>query len=322
MGMKMTKHTFLKIFGWVMTLAFLPAKTLAQYQTLGPASCGLGQTNCHTRENGWWTTDAHHNSLDRFYEPDEECLQIAKLYGITPADMLKGNKGCMRCHGTVISEKTARESEYGVSCESCHGPGSGYKDPHSEKPGGYEKALKLGLVELENLDKRAVACVYCHFITEPKLISAGHSDGAKFNYVTKMKSIANPNHWKKPLEPADQLKPAFEKAKKARGPAPVARAEPAPPTSKPTPIAPTPPPVKDVVTDEPPPSPTPRPRPAPIPPAPRPVLPTALPAEDVQPLTLDPFPTVTDSTSLQELILILKKRLEYLYQKTGGIDQP
>jgi hypothetical protein len=51
-------------------------------------------------------------------------------------------------------------------------------------------------------------------------------------------------------------------------------------------------------------------------------LPTAPPAEDVQPLTLDPFPTVSDSTSLQELILILKRRLEYLYQKTGGIDQP
>jgi hypothetical protein len=320
MGMKMTKHTFLKIFGWVMTLAFLPVKTLAQYQTLGPASCGLGQTNCHARENGWWTTDAHHNSLDRFYDPDEECLQIAKLYGITPADMLKGNKGCMRCHGTVISEKAARESEYGVSCESCHGPGSGYKDPHSEKPGGYEKALKLGLVELENLDKRAVACVYCHYITEPKLISAGHSTGEKFNYVTKMKTIANPNHWKKPLEPADQLRPAFAKALKARGPAPVATA---PPTPKPTPSAPNPPPVTGEVTEAPPPtSPPPRPRPAPRPPTPRPVLPTTPPAEDVQPLTLDPFPSVSDSTSLQELILILKRRLEYLYQKTGGIDQP
>jgi hypothetical protein len=56
---------------------------------------------------------------------------------------------------------------------------------------------------------------------------------------------------------------------------------------------------------------------APTPPAPRPVSSLAMP-QNLGPLDLDPFPSVSDTTSLQNLILILKRRLEYLYQKTGG----
>jgi hypothetical protein len=36
------------------------------------------------------------------------------------------------------------------------------------------------------------------------------------------------------------------------------------------------------------------------------------------PLDLPPFPSISDTASVQEVILILKRRLELLYQKTGG----
>jgi hypothetical protein len=46
-----------------------------------------------------------------------------------------------------------------------------------------------------------------------------------------------------------------------------------------------------------------------------------MPADSVVPsvpLALPPFPSVSDTASVQEILLILKKRLELLYQKTGG----
>jgi hypothetical protein len=52
-------------------------------------------------------------------------------------------------------------------------------------------------------------------------------------------------------------------------------------------------------------------------------MPTAvsMPADSVAPpapLELPPFPSISDTASVQEILLILKKRLELLYQKTGG----
>jgi hypothetical protein len=45
-----------------------------------------------------------------------------------------------------------------------------------------------------------------------------------------------------------------------------------------------------------------------------------LPAEEVAPaapIDLPPFPSVSDTASVREILMIVKKRLELLYQKTG-----
>jgi hypothetical protein len=250
----------------------------------------------------------------------------------------------------VISGKEARESEDGVSCESCHGPGSAYKDPHSEgdpklgvnRPGRI-KALQLGLVELKNLDNRANTCVRCHYITDQKLLAAGHPNGANFNYISGLKKVAK--HWKRTPGPEELTKAPFEKAMNAKGPVaqmvsvapaaaaavtpapaptPPAKTEAAPAANVETPAQPAKP-----VVDAPPPA---RQR-EPVTPqsaivprqvaAPPPPMPTAvsMPADSAAPpapLDLPPFPSVSDTASVQEILLILKKRLELLYQKTGG----
>jgi len=316
----------------IAVLIVMPYPSLAQYKTLGTGSCGLGQSNCHTTENNWWKDDAHHATVDAFYDDPTAYEKIAQLAGVGAGNMLKGNQLCASCHGTVVSGKESREVEEGVSCESCHGAGSGYKDPHSEKPGGYEKALKLGMVELKKVDTRGNACVRCHYITDQKLLAAGHPDGASFNYISGIKKIAK--HWKRPPAGDDLVKAPFEKAMRAKGPVaqmvkvePVAAAVAGPAvktvtTSEPStkseaaaaPIAPKPVRAEMPVVN------TPKlikPQAPPMPPP----IPTAvpLPAEDVAPaapIDLPPFPSVSDTASVREILLIVKKRLELLYQRT------
>lgn len=288
----------------VFPLSILSAQT---YQTLGPGGCGLGQNNCHATENNWWKNDPHFVTVDAFFADPESYQKIADLSGVGAANMLKGTSSCMKCHGTVVSGKESRDVEEGVSCESCHGPGSGYKDPHQEgekgtgagRP-GYVKGLQLGLVDLKNLDKRADACVRCHYITDEKLLAAGHPSGAKFNYVVGIRTKVS-KHWRRPPTDADGDRNTFARAMSARGPVPkVATAAPAPTRA----------PAADAGD-------APVRRPPPPPRQPR-ADPSLAPPPSVGPIELPEFPEITDSTSVDQMLLLLKKRLELLYKKTGS----
>jgi hypothetical protein len=308
----------------ILILCALTTTAHAQHQTLGPGSCGLTQNNCHAKENTWWKDDAHKVTVDAFYDDPAAYEKIAKLAGVPTDAMLKGNQSCMTCHGTIVSGKESREAEDGVSCESCHGPGSGYKDPHSEgdlklgvQRSGYIKGLQLGMVELKSVDKRGAACVKCHYITDQKLISAGHPSGANFSYVSGIKKVAK--HWRRPPADADLNKAPFEKAMNAKGPvAQIVKVEPPPPAPMPT-ATPTPEPAAlPAASIE-----APRPAIAPVvtrPSAPRATRPSAPKQEEsmemdqpIAPLALPPFPQVSDTTSVPQLLLLLKQRLELIY---------
>jgi len=222
----MNTHTLHKIFGWVITLAFLPAQSFAQtYETLGPKGCSLGNANCHARENKpWWIGDEHFRSAKLFKNPTGRYESIAQNYGISPTNAAQVNDNCMNCHGTVISGKAALAID-GVSCESCHGPGSGYKDPHTEAGKGYTIGITLGMTKNKDLNIRARECVECHYISEKKLLDAGHLKGsfAYDYYIDGMKRIAK--HWVRgfKIEPDGALQKAFDTALKARGATPIAK---------------------------------------------------------------------------------------------------
>lgn len=283
-----------------------------KYQTLGGGGCGLGQTNCHVSESKNMV-DKHKNSPDDLAGSDD-AKKYAELSGVGEANMLKGNSKCMECHGTVVSGKETKEVEEGVSCESCHGPGSGYKDPHSEGPKGgpgivregYTKSLALGLKVLKDYNVRAVACVRCHLTTDQKILASGHPSGLKFNYKSGMKSVAK--HWKRPLSDEDQNLKPFQDAVKARGP--VANV----PLVKPAKAVAQKEEGEAAPTAEPAAAPARRPPPVPRTPPPDP---TTRPVT-VGPIELPPFPIITDSTRIDQALILLKKRLELLYKKTGN----
>jgi hypothetical protein len=200
----------------------------ADHRTLGPGAC----SGCHNEQNEWWFGHAHYTAADAFFDQRQENLQIARLYGLSPAQMTRGDQICMECHGTVVSGKESRDVIDGVSCERCHGPAADWLEPHKVEGGpsganrpGYREALQRGKRDLKELETRTRVCTDCHYVTEPRLLSAGHPSGRDFDYV---KGMAEVRHWREPLAGATQLASAIDGALASRGPVPrvrVARVE-------------------------------------------------------------------------------------------------
>lgn len=287
-------HIFLAVF--------LASTSSAQtYTTLGLGSCGGDKANCHAAEFKT-QIDKHKNALDDMSSAD--AIKYAQLsYNISKENIVKGNSICMTCHGTVVTGKETAEVEDGVSCEACHGPGSGYRDSHKDVPkdkGGYDIAVKAGLTDLRKLDVRSKACVRCHLTTDQKILSAGHPSGLQFKYANQMKPLSK--HWKRSLTDADRDQAPFDVAIAARGPLPVVKTVAAP---KPAEEGGTP--VTSSATA----------------PRPQPVLATSIPANtittpvSVGPISLDPFPQLSDTASVDSILIVVKKRLEMLYLKTN-----
>ena len=210
------------IIGSLLTLLAVSSPAQQKYQTIGISSCGTDKgEKCHGNEyNNWYKSDPHKETLDKLAdEPRSE--QYAESIGIGAANLYKGRSLCMSCHGTVITGKENEDAEDGVGCESCHGPGSGYREPHQEGKGGgsqrpgYIKAVKSGMRDFKG-DKNLVAttCIGCHYITDDRLRNAGHSSGANFNYISGIKKIAR--HWKRAPGDDDLDRTKFDNARKQK----------------------------------------------------------------------------------------------------------
>ncbi len=290
----------------------------SKHATLDATVC----QKCHGDQNAWWFSDKHYASVDPFFERTLKNLQITRFYGLSPSRMTRGDALCMDCHGTVITGREKREVADGVSCQGCHGAAEDYLEPHEEgektlgleRP-GYVKSLKLGLVELKDPAVLAAACVDCHYITDPRLISSGHPSGADFDYPSAM---IETRHWQAPLASADALQAAYSGALASRGAVPQVRLARAAQTPEAGPAAPAgagaqapgsagagAPATYATRRESPSRRPrTPRARPAPgVPPT----------AGDAAPLSLPPFPQIDNSTPIEQVLLLLKQRLELLY---------
>lgn len=202
-------------------------RPVASRRTLGPENC----VSCHRHQDqaAWWYDDPHSLAADPFLEQSPKNIKIATLYGLKRSQIGRGDHVCMDCHGTVVSGSERREVDEGVGCESCHGPAADYLEVHQEgdaslgddRP-GYRQALAEGMLALRDLDVRAKTCTGCHYITEPRLISAGHPSGRNFDYADAMTRI---NHWDHPSAAAGAITAAFQNVLGSRGPVPqVARA--------------------------------------------------------------------------------------------------
>jgi len=135
-------------------------ETEMKYDFIGVKKCSM----CHKSEAsgnqyGIWQESAHAKAYESL--AGEEAKKIAKERDI--ADPQKAPE-CLKCHITAfpVLAKIADEKitlEEGVSCESCHGPGSGY----------WKKAtmegLKAGTIEPASVGLLAPGkdrCVECH----------------------------------------------------------------------------------------------------------------------------------------------------------------
>ncbi len=125
------------------------------FKYIGAAKCKM----CHNKPSTGaqytkWKAAPHSKAMESL--KSEKALAYAKEHGI--ADPSK-DKGCLACHSTAASVDPSLRAgikvEEGVSCESCHGPGSAYKSMNIMKD--QKKAMEKGLI----LPIKEV-CVKCH----------------------------------------------------------------------------------------------------------------------------------------------------------------
>jgi hypothetical protein len=283
-------------------------RPVSDHRTLGQTAC----SGCHQEANNWWAGDPHSRSAQPFFDRSPERVRIARLYGVPIAEMTHGDHVCMNCHGTVISGNEPFDVFDGVSCESCHGPAADYLEPHKagdkaqgvQRP-GYVDGLRLGMNELRDLTVRAQICTSCHYVTDERLISSGHPSGEGFDYVGGMTKT---RHWTRPR--ADpEIAAAFRPVLAARGPVPDPPRGVLPAaTRRATAVAaagggaPSPAGAEAAAPS------------AGTPPVPGEDAVGYAPATAAAPLELPPFPEVDESATIDELLILLQKRLETLYQ--------
>ena len=111
---------------------------------------------------------------------------------------------CLACHALAIPpEQRAQTFDIsdGVSCESCHGPASGWLGQHTIQDWPHERSVKeLGMLDMRDLVQRSERCLTCHLGTAEKfvdheLIAAGHPD---LTFELNLFSAVEPKHWKEP----------------------------------------------------------------------------------------------------------------------------
>lgn len=149
---------------------------------IGAEKCKL----CHNKpatgdQYAKWLKDPHSKALKTL--SNQHSLDYAKKNGIP--DPAKDAK-CLKCHTTYDRADaklrgTLKQTE-GISCETCHGPGSMYKTPAIMK--NLAQAKKMGLIVP---DKKL--CLQCHNKDNPFF--------KEFNFETYSAKIAHPNPVKK-----------------------------------------------------------------------------------------------------------------------------
>jgi hypothetical protein len=126
-----------------------------------------------------WSESKHASAMKSL--ASDEAKAIAKKMGI--ADPAKDAK-CTVCHSTfaaadakLLDPKTKLTLDEGVSCESCHGPGSEYKSKKTMQD--EKKAIAAGLVIPDEK-----TCKGCHNDKSPTFKS--------FDFAEASKKIAHP----------------------------------------------------------------------------------------------------------------------------------
>jgi hypothetical protein len=178
----------------------------------GPGSCA--SSSCHGSIQPRMENRVLQNEYSTWIVKDKHSRSYAaltgnigeRMAGILGLGKAESAHKCLACHAlNVPPAERARTFELseGVSCESCHGPASGWLGPHTERDWAHEKSLSLGMFDTRNLTRRTEKCLSCHLGSEEKfvdheMIAAGHPD---LYFELDSFSAVMPRHWKEPAAP-------------------------------------------------------------------------------------------------------------------------
>ena len=185
--------TILLVFSCSMLLA-----QQAEFSYMGVNNCKM----CHKKAEkgsqfGIWSERNHARAFETL--KGEEALKMAKEQGLETAPHEAGE--CLVCHTTgwgkaggyevlsadfIADPENARavkknDSKASVGCESCHGPGSGYKSKKTME-GIFSGVIDPATVGLIAPDKNV--CITCHNEKSPNF--------KKFDFDAMAAKIAHP----------------------------------------------------------------------------------------------------------------------------------
>jgi hypothetical protein len=144
----------------------------------------------------WLNQGPHAGAFEPLF--DERSRVIAGNLGLTrPAHE---SAICLSCHALAPAEDRLEgpvEAADGVSCESCHGPASGWRGGHTAEDWTYGDSVAAGMTDLRNPRTRAELCLGCHLgeegrLVDHDLIAAGHPE-LRFELDNYSQSM--PPHW-------------------------------------------------------------------------------------------------------------------------------
>jgi excinuclease UvrABC ATPase subunit len=172
----MLSKSLMAIFCFVFVLSNVG--NAQDYEYIGAAKCKMCHNKPQTgKQYGKWVNGPHAKAMESL--SSEKSLAYAKQHNI--ADPTK-EASCLKCHSTFHAinpdlNMSLKEDE-GVSCESCHGPGSKYKSPSIMKD--HAKSIANGLIVPDK-----ALCVSCHNEKNPF-----HKP---FDFAKYSAKIAHPN---------------------------------------------------------------------------------------------------------------------------------
>ncbi|MEI6240879.1 MAG: multiheme c-type cytochrome [Planctomycetia bacterium] len=184
---------------------------------------------CHRSEQGeWcdvattaaWRHDAHSRSHLALSSDNERTRAMEEALGIKAA----ATASCVACHTHPVDEPAVDEETNvlhgGISCETCHGAGSGYLDPHMQKSWRFLSSAEkeaFGMHDLRNPVAKARNCLSCHVgelatdrVITHEMYAAGHPPLPAFEMEAF--GVGMGRHWKRVWEKSPQVQEQAAKA--------------------------------------------------------------------------------------------------------------
>ena len=201
--------------------AELPAGEAAGFAFKGSGLC----VKCHRTEQGeWcdtattavWRHDAHSRSHLALLPDNPRTRALEQTLGIKAAE----TASCVACHTHPAAEPPPEEEDdvvhAGISCETCHGAGAGYFEPHMEKRWRFLSAAEkgaLGMRDLRDPVLKAENCLSCHLgdvasgrVITHAMYAAGHPPLPAFEPETFSRAMGP--HWKRAWEKSPRIQAA------------------------------------------------------------------------------------------------------------------
>jgi hypothetical protein len=178
---------------------------------------------CHRSEqSAWvdasttavWRHDAHSRAHLALSSDNQRTRGMEAVLGITAAN----TAACVACHTHPAGEPPIEEEtafvHAGISCETCHGAGSGYFEPHMEKRWRFLSSAQkeaLGMHDLRNPVSKAENCLSCHLgdvgsgkVITHAMYAAGHPPLPAFEMESFGRAMGP--HWKRFWEKSPQIR--------------------------------------------------------------------------------------------------------------------